>query len=63
LEVSEWQGDFSIIRHESAEAERRGGIVVSVSGNDAESRCNECGAVVGVVQVGILSDLVSLVPC
>jgi hypothetical protein len=36
-------------------------MVVKVRGNDAELQCNECAAVVGVVQVGILRDLVSLV--
>jgi len=36
--------------------------MVVVRGNDAELVCNECGAVVGVVQVGILRDLVSLIP-
>jgi hypothetical protein len=36
--------------------------VVKVMGNDAELRCNECGAVVGVVQVDILTDLVSMIP-
>jgi hypothetical protein len=51
-----------IIPHESAGADCCGCIVVSVTGNDAELRCNECGAVVGVVQVGILRDLVSMIP-
>jgi hypothetical protein len=51
---------FPIIPHESAGTDCCGCIVVSVIGNDAELRCNECGAVVGVVQVGILRDLVVL---
>jgi len=54
--------DFPIIPHESTGADCCGCIVVKVSGTDAELQCNECGAVVGVVHVGILSDLVSLIP-
>jgi hypothetical protein len=53
---------FPIIPHESAGAECCGCIIVTVRRNDAELRCNECGAVVGVVHVGILQDLVSLIP-
>ena len=51
---------FPIIPHESAGVDCCGCVVVIVTGNDAELKCNECGAVVGVVQVGILRDLVSL---
>jgi len=47
---------------EPAGVDRSGCIVGTVTGNDAELTCNECGAVVGVVQVGILRDLVSLIP-
>jgi hypothetical protein len=52
---------FPIIPHESAGVVCCGCIVVIVTGNDAEFRCNECGAVVGVVQAGVLRDLVSLI--
>jgi hypothetical protein len=59
--MADLDNDFPIISHESAGVDCIGCIVVKVSGNDAELRCNECGAVVGVVQLGVLSDLVSLV--
>jgi hypothetical protein len=42
----------------SADVDCCGCIVVS---NDADLQCKECGAVVGVIQVGILRDLVSMV--
>ncbi len=45
---------FPIIPHESAGVECCGCIVVKVSGNDAELSCNECGAVVGVINRLIL---------
>jgi len=48
--------------HESAGVDCCGCIVPTVKGQDAELQCNECGTVVGVVQVGILKDLVSLIP-
>ena len=44
------QVEFPIIPHESAGVDCCGCIVVKVTGNDAELVCNECGAVVGVVQ-------------
>jgi hypothetical protein len=53
---------FPIIPHESAGVDCCGCIIMKVTSNDAELRCNECGAVVGVVNVGILRDLVSLIP-
>ena len=56
------ENDFPIIPHESSGADCCGCIVVRVRGKDAELQCNECGAVGGVVQVGILKDLVSLIP-
>ena len=56
------EADFPIIPHESTGADCCGCIVVKVTGKDAELQCNECGAVLGVVQVGILRDLVSLIP-
>ena len=59
--MDDFQSTFPIIPHESAGVECCGCIVVIVTGNDAELVCNECGSVVGVVQVGILRDLVSLV--
>ena len=53
---------FPIIPHEHAGGDCCGCIVVEINGSDAELRCNECGAVVGVINVGILQDLVSLIP-
>ena len=60
--MQDLENTFPIIPHESTGADCCGCIVVKVTGKDAELLCNECGAVVGVVQVGILSDLVSLIP-
>jgi hypothetical protein len=37
-----------------------GCIIAAVDGDDAELRCNECGAVLGVVQVDILKGLLRL---
>ena len=58
----ETHGRLRAVLHESAGVDCCGCIVVTVTGNDVELTCNECGAVVGVVQVGILRDLVSLIP-
>jgi len=60
--MDDLQRTFPIIPHESAGVDCCGCIVLTVEGKDAELTCNECGAVVGVVQVGILRDLVSLIP-
>jgi len=60
--MDDLEAAFPIIAHESTGADCCGCIIVKVAGKDAELRCNECGAVVGVVQVGILRDLVSLIP-
>jgi hypothetical protein len=60
--VEDLQDKLPIIPHESAGVDCCGCIVVKISGSDAELRCNECGATVGVVHVGILRDLVSLIP-
>jgi hypothetical protein len=51
---------FPIIPHESAGVNCCGCIVVNVRGNDAELSCNECGAVVGVINRLILADLIQL---
>ena len=53
---------FPTIPHESAGVDCCGCIVPVVQGRDVELRCNECGAVVGVVQVEILKDLVGMIP-
>jgi hypothetical protein len=61
--MDDLEAAFPIIPHESAGGlDCCGCIVVRVTGNDAELQCNECRAVVGVVQAGILRDLVSLIP-
>jgi hypothetical protein len=53
--------DFPIIPHESAGVDCLGCLIVNVRGNDAELVCNECGAVVGVMNTGILRDVVYLI--
>ena len=50
---------FPILAHEAAGVDCCGCIVVKVHGKDAELTCNECGAVVGVIQVDILWGAVS----
>jgi hypothetical protein len=60
--MHEFDRSFPILAHESTGVECDGCIVVRVTGNDAELRCNVCGAVVGVVRVEILRDLVSMIP-
>jgi hypothetical protein len=52
---------FPIIAHESVGVDCCMCIVPVVQGNDVELRCNECGAVVGVAQLGILRVLVSMI--
>jgi len=56
------EDEFPIIPHESAGADCCGCIVPVVKGRDVELRCNECGVVVGVVQVDILRDLMGMIP-
>ena len=54
-------GQIPIVPHETAAGVDCGGcIVAAVEGNSVELRCNECGAVVGVVQVDILKALLGL---
>ena len=53
---------FPIIAHESTGVDCCGCIIVKVQGSNAELCCNECGAVVGVMNVAVLADLVSLIP-
>ena len=49
-----------IVPHEAAGVDCCGCIVAAVEGDNVELRCNECGAVVGVIQIGILKDLLGL---
>lgn len=58
--MAEIMDDFPTIPHEAAGVDCCGCIVVKVLGNDAELSCNECGAVVGVINRQILTDLRSL---
>jgi hypothetical protein len=37
-----------------------GSIVAAAGGSNVELQCNECGAVMGVVQIDILSGLIGL---
>ena len=60
--VNDLLNEFPSVPHEAAGVDCCGCIVSVVQGNDVELRCNECGAVVGVVNVGVLTDLVSLIP-
>ena len=49
-----------IVAHETASADCCGCIVAAVEGTSVELRCNECGAVVGVIQLEILKGLLGL---
>jgi hypothetical protein len=49
-----------IVPHETAGVECCGCIIAAVDGTNVELRCNECGAVVGVVQVDVLKGLLEL---
>lgn len=53
---------FPIIPHERTGVDCCGCIVPVVQGRDVELRCNECGAVLGVIQIDILTDLVGMIP-
>src|SRR5262245_47020080 len=46
--------------HESAGVDCCGCIIAAVDATNVELRCNECGAVVGVIQVDILKGLLGL---
>jgi hypothetical protein len=52
---------MAIVSHETVSGvDCPGCIVAAVEGTNVELRCNECGAVVGVVQIDILKDLLGL---
>jgi hypothetical protein len=54
---------FPIIPHEAVAGVDCFGCIVPVEqGRDVELRCNECGAVVGVVQLEIIRELVEMIP-
>lgn len=49
-----------IVPHETAGVDCCGCIVAAVDRTNVEFRCNECGAVVGVIQLDILKGLIGL---
>jgi hypothetical protein len=49
-----------IASHEAAGVECCGCIVAAVEGDNVELRCNECGSVVGVIQIETLPELLGL---
>src|SRR6185436_10924995 len=49
-----------ILPHEIGGVECCGCIIAAVDGTNVELRCNECGAVVGVVHLDILKGLLGL---
>ena len=53
-----------MVAHESASVVCCGCIIANEQGNDmiGSCGCNECGAVLGVVNIAILMDLISLIP-
>jgi hypothetical protein len=58
---SELTSGLPIVAHDAvAGVECCGCIIAAVDGTNVELRCNECGAVVGVVQVDILKGLLGL---
>ena len=46
-----------IVPHEAAGVACCGCIVAAVEGSNVELRCNECGAVVGVIQIDVPPEL------
>ena len=49
-----------IVAHESAGVNCCGCVVAAVEGSTVELKCNECGAVVGVVQIDVLRALIGM---
>ena len=56
----ELTGRMPIVPHEAAGVDCCACIIAVVEGRNVELRCNECGAVVGVVQLDILKALLGL---
>ena len=56
----ELTGQMPIVAHEDAGVDCCGCIIAAVDGTNVELRCNECGAVVGVIQIDILKGLLGL---
>jgi hypothetical protein len=58
---NELTGRMAIMPHETVPGVKcRGCIVAAAAGNDLELHCEECGAVVGVVQVEIFKSMLGL---
>ena len=55
-------GLLPIIPHESAGVDYCVCMIANEQGNVTELLCNECGAVLGVMNIAILMDLISLIP-
>jgi hypothetical protein len=49
-----------VVAHEAAGIDCCGCIIAAVEGSTVELRCNECGAVMGVVQIDVLCGLIGL---
>ena len=56
----ELTSQMPIVPHETAGVECCGCIIAAVDGTNVELRCNECGAVVGVIHADILKELLGL---
>src|SRR5260370_42128139 len=56
----ELTGLMPVVPHGISGVDCSGRIIAAVEDNDVELRCNECGAVVGVVQVNIMVGLLRL---
>ena len=56
----ELTGLMPYVRHGIAGVDCSGRVVAAVEGNNVELRCDQCGAVVGVVQVGIMEAVLGL---
>jgi hypothetical protein len=53
-------GLMPVVPHGIAGVDCSGRVVAVVDGNNVELRCNQCGGVVGVVQVGVMEGLLGL---
>jgi len=56
----ELTGLMPVVPHRTGGVDCNGCIVAVVENGTVELRCNECGTVVGVVQVGIMEGLLGL---
>jgi hypothetical protein len=55
-------GLLPFIHHESANVAYCSCMIANEHGNDTEWLCNVCGVVLGVMNIAILMDLISLTP-